>query len=382
MVFIFYPLFANSQAEQNKPPANYFKDSYAESRQQFLESVKSVKNSVVQEKFFASPKDKTLFTDMAWIKNKPGNTRLQVYISAVHGIEGYVGSALQSWLLTHPEVLDSSSDYVFLHALNPYGFKNNRRVNENNVDLNRSFLQNLSDFPKINGSYGEIKDFLNPSVPANTNPFSRFGFLVSSLKLIFENSIETLRKGILIGQYQYPKGIFYGGAEIPYQISILKELKDEIFYRYQKVFVVDIHTGYGKMNELHLLANSNASVSSKLLNSIFQNRVDYGDKDKFYRTTGDVISFLEAQSSSEHTIHGVVFEFGTLNSQTTLGSIESLRRIVLENQKFHFGATSTFVGQEINNLFKELFYPDNPEFRSIIFLKAQTEISFINNYFR
>jgi hypothetical protein len=29
---------------------------------------------------------------------------------------------------------------VFVHALNPFGFKHHRRVNEDNVDLNRNFL--------------------------------------------------------------------------------------------------------------------------------------------------------------------------------------------------------------------------------------------------
>ncbi|MFT7599488.1 MAG: hypothetical protein ACI8TP_002421 [Acidimicrobiales bacterium] len=62
--------------------------------------------------------------------------------SAIHGVEGYGGSALQSQLL---EGLGSAgwtspTRLVVVHALNPVGFSWVRRVNEDNVDLNRNFI--------------------------------------------------------------------------------------------------------------------------------------------------------------------------------------------------------------------------------------------------
>lgn len=69
--------------------------------------------------------------------------RLIVLSSGLHGVEGYLGSAVQCAILeeelegwTPPDRLA----VVMIHALNPYGFAFHRRVNENNVDLNRNFL--------------------------------------------------------------------------------------------------------------------------------------------------------------------------------------------------------------------------------------------------
>ncbi len=60
------------------------------------------------------------------------------------GAEGYAGSAIQIAILSDicasynaEEMRHRHPTLVFVHALNPYGFANNRRVNEDNIDLNR-----------------------------------------------------------------------------------------------------------------------------------------------------------------------------------------------------------------------------------------------------
>eukprot|EP01032_Pedospumella_encystans_P016815 gene16815-19167_t len=59
--------------------------------------------------------------------------------SAVHGIEGFCGSAIQTGLL-HSLSLPPGVAVVHVHAVNPHGFSHARRVNEDNVDLNRNFI--------------------------------------------------------------------------------------------------------------------------------------------------------------------------------------------------------------------------------------------------
>jgi hypothetical protein len=63
--------------------------------------------------------------------------RVVVHVSGTHGVEGYAGSAVQAAALHQlslqaKEVLTDASlpTLVFVHVLNPYGMKNNRRVNE------------------------------------------------------------------------------------------------------------------------------------------------------------------------------------------------------------------------------------------------------------
>ena len=69
--------------------------------------------------------------------------KVMLHISGTHGPEGFAGSAIQAAILDQLAAKPLSKDdptVVFVHALNPYGFANNRRVNEDNVDLNRNYL--------------------------------------------------------------------------------------------------------------------------------------------------------------------------------------------------------------------------------------------------
>lgn len=363
-----------------------FKNSYEEAKTQFLESahqLSKIKGLEVIHKSYPSPFDSHLTTDAIWIKTKPNNTSLQVFISGIHGIEGFTGSAVQSWLLQQKITPNSNSDYLLIHALNPYGFKNYRRVNEANVDLNRNFAVDEKTFKTVNSSYAEINSFLNPSVKVHLNFLSRFKFIFSAGELILRYSLESLRKAILSGQYEFPNGIYYGGSTPQYQTQIIDDVYRKFIQHYLKVFVVDLHTGYGQKNKLHLLANSQKEPRAVILNQIFsKDRIDYGDKKHFYSVTGDLLTYLGAQSKTQNQITGVAFEFGTLDSQTTLGSIESLRRMILENQKYHFTAENTKTEQEVDHLFKELFYPQNDDFKKNVLSQTAIEILKIDNYLK
>jgi hypothetical protein len=107
-----------------------------------------------------------LGTDVAVLKGAGSPERFLIHLSGIHGVEGYAGSAIQSASLKYlgeqynknkqdkeefktsneeEDVEQEENDVysptiVFVHAMNPYGFANNRRVNEDNVDLNRNFL--------------------------------------------------------------------------------------------------------------------------------------------------------------------------------------------------------------------------------------------------
>ena len=64
-----------------------------------------------------------------------------VIISETHGVEGFCGSGCQVGFLVERvyEGLPKTVGVALVHALNPYGFAWLRRVNEDNVDLNRNF---------------------------------------------------------------------------------------------------------------------------------------------------------------------------------------------------------------------------------------------------
>jgi len=81
-----------------------------------------------------------------------------IHSSGTHGIEGYLGSAIQLRFL-HELFLQNAQrlcttdnvrapptkntpvkKILLIHAINPYGMRHHRRTNENNVDLNRNVL--------------------------------------------------------------------------------------------------------------------------------------------------------------------------------------------------------------------------------------------------
>ena len=104
----------------------------------------------------------TLHTDIASAGN-PDSDYLLMVTSGTHGIEGYLGSEIQSRLLAEGIVAADARDChaVMVHAVNPYGFAWHRRVNEDNVDLNRNFIDFDAPLP-VNEDYEEFYSLLNP----------------------------------------------------------------------------------------------------------------------------------------------------------------------------------------------------------------------------
>jgi len=88
-----------------------------------------------------SPTGEELTIDVA-CSNEFNSGRAIVISSGLHGVEGFLGSAIQLALLERYQELASSSGskLVLIHALNPYGFAWLRCWNEYSIDLNHNFL--------------------------------------------------------------------------------------------------------------------------------------------------------------------------------------------------------------------------------------------------
>ena len=81
-----------------------------------------------------------------------------------------------------------------------------RRFNENNVDLNRNFLPPGVPYEGAPPGYDQLDSFLNPPTPPSWDfYYARAGWLV------LRHGMSALKQAIARGQYEYPKGLFYGG---------------------------------------------------------------------------------------------------------------------------------------------------------------------------
>ena len=121
-------------------------EDYFVSRDKFIKLAKAMPNM----EHYSLPIYNTLTTDVA-IKKGTSDTVL-LHISGTHGPEGFAGSSIQRSYLysghrrSHKRGKAATATQIYVHALNPYGFAFNRRVNEDNIDLINS-VYNFSSEP-------------------------------------------------------------------------------------------------------------------------------------------------------------------------------------------------------------------------------------------
>lgn len=349
----------------------FYKQTYEDSRSLFLSNISDLKKEIPNLRHHAlkipSTKSQNLMTDILYLPPKSGKKeRLLILVSGIHGIEGFVGSALQNLFLKENFFgqRDENLGIFVVHALNPYGFKYERRVSENNIDLNRNFDTSPALFQLKNQGYQNVRDLLNPQEPIGSGFWNRAKFYFQCVKVILQYSMDSLRRAILKGQYQFPDGIYFGGQSFEPQKDLLEKKLLEVTQGFSQVLLVDLHTGYGARGQLHLFADRAPELDADYLSKIFaSHNLDYGQKKDFYEATGGLVVYSAKLLKRRTRYAGIVFEFGTLDSQKTLGSLDSLYRIVRENQKHHHGSRSDSDEQEIQRLFYEMFYPRDSQWR-------------------
>ncbi len=311
--------------------------------------------------------------DYLYLMNK-SEAPLILIQSGMHGVEGHVGSAVQCFLLRslkRSPVHDVN--FIFIHGINAHGFEHNRRVNHNNVDLNRNFFEDASGYQTTNEGYSKLEHFLNPKEPTKIHWLSKPQFLGSTLIQLIQSSKDAIKRALLKGQYQYPKGISFGGTQLEPQNQVLLQLWTRFGSLHEKLLLIDLHTGYGERGRLHLMSHSSHAEDAERLQKLFTpTSVDFGDHKDFYQTTGDGVAAFVKKFRAKNA-NGVAFEYGTLNSQNLMGSLDSLYRLIIENQGFQFGFADESSEKKTRNLFIEMFYPSDPVWRQSVLQQTQVE---------
>lgn len=165
-----------------------------------------------------------------------------VIVSGTHGVEGYSGSALQRWWLEErASKLAPGVRVVMIHAFNPVGFSWVRRVNEDNVDLNRNFVDWSQPAPG-NDAYGEIADLL---VPEEWNDTTQAETMNALLAVAGEVGMVRFQEIISGGQYDHPNGVFHGGSGPVWSHRWAAEHLPEIVGDASRCCIIDLHTGLG-----------------------------------------------------------------------------------------------------------------------------------------
>jgi hypothetical protein len=222
--------------------ARTFAESYAEAREKFLEACARRDERIVSYRNpHDGPNGEPLFADAAWIGPLDAEAVLVVQ-SATHGIEGYAGSAIQThWLFGEANPPDGVA-ILFVHALNPYGFAWTRRFNEDNVDLNRSFIDRSRGVYPENAGYAALADAI---VPKGWTPEARKAADEKIAAYAGEHGERAMMLAFKLGQYDDPKGVYYGGRAPTWSGDVVQKICDEHLSNVRRAALIDIHTGLG-----------------------------------------------------------------------------------------------------------------------------------------
>ena len=240
--------------------ATTFSTSYREARDRFRTIAQSagcsLESYAIDQR---GPEGETLTLDVAFY-GATHPQRVVVVSSGLHGTEGFCGSAIQLALLEqHWPQLNLAADtaVILLHALNPYGFAWRRRCNEENVDLNRNFLLPGEPYQGSAEPYRDLDAFLNP--PSPPSPFDPYW--LKALGLILRYGLSALKNTLPVGQYDFPKGLFFGGHHSSQTQQILAEHLPHWLGTADQVVHLDLHTGLGKRGAYTLLLDPGVSAS-------------------------------------------------------------------------------------------------------------------------
>jgi hypothetical protein len=362
----------------------YFQESYEECRQSFLQEAANVINEYEQAELsyiqVPSQIDQELFIDLLYIPPIQDSAKLLVISSGIHGVEGYVGSAIQQMFIKEmlKEDLLSEMGVLLIHSMNPYGFKYTRRVTENNVDLNRGSEMDPGLFENKNPGYGALYEMLNPKGEAsNASLRNQFFYLITISKMMKE-STSVLRQAILQGQYEYPEGLYFGGIDFEPQIDSLKRILPDLFSPYETILEIDLHTGYGARGVLHLFSNPvDDPEQVEKTEFVFNGQyIDWGDSEDFYTVLGGFSEFLSKIKPNASYLY-MPFEWGTLDSHKTFGSLHSLQNMISENQGYHYGYKNNRQQERIEWTLLEMYYPKSDAWRSEVLASGRAMLNLV-----
>ncbi len=303
------------------------------------------------------PTGEDLAIDIGWF-GASNPRRVLVHSSGLHGVEAFTGSAIQlQWLHEGIPPVPEHAAIVLVHVLNPYGMAWLRRVNENNVDLNRNFLAPKEEFAGAPEGYGTLNRFLNPETP----PVRDF-FYWRVARLVARHGMPALRQAVAGGQYDYPNGLFFGGARLEEGPSKFQRYIADHLRGVERIVAIDVHTGLGRFGNDTLLVDRIAAPM----------RAAFGDRLQLLNNSGVAYEARGSQQSMYYRlfpnaeVYFLSQEFGTYHPPRVL---EALRA---ENRWHHFGAGTVDHTTKIK--LRKMFNPDSKRWRRSILERGEQVI--------
>jgi hypothetical protein len=238
--------------------------------------------------------------------------------------------------------------------------QNWERNNPTNVDLNRNFIR--GDFAALadaNAEYPTLSPYLNPGGALQNLPQARLSFIASTIKNLAAFGARRIREAVLMGQYRFPRGIYFGGAALQFKTAAMVEVYLRTFAGYREVVHLDFHTGYGPRGEMTLVTSPHEKASAVEISARFDAPlVAAANPDEFYSIQGDMIDWeynLAAAEFPGMKFFGATCEFGTYGD-SILQAARSLRITILKNRLKQYGG-SREASRWVEREYRELYLP-------------------------
>jgi hypothetical protein len=350
------------QEGESMEHSQFFSSDYTQARQKFVAAALAA--GLTHEAFVhpsqRGPHGEGLFIDVARQGPAQASTVL-LTSSAVHGIEGFAGSAGQIATLSTGllKQLPPDTAVVHVHALNPYGFAHQRRVNEDNVDLNRNFIDWQAPRPAEHPHTETLYRLLLP------DDWSGELHAKSSAQIdafISQHGVKTYQAAITQGQYRFADGLYYGGTEPVWSHRIWRQILDRHVKGARQLVHVDLHTGLGPYGYGEL---------------IFSEPKDSAAYRRAHAWWGDSVTCTLEGTSTSAVLSGDIeqsFKTGLPGTEVTsvtleFGTVairEVLESLIADNWLHIKGQMGTPLAAQIKRQLRYCFYGEEPVWQSMI----------------
>ena len=347
-----------------------FAETYSEARSRFLAAVteRAAQLESFRNPCGLGPDGEPLYTDVAWI-GPAQPERLLFCVSGTHGVEGFAGSAIQCGLLRagFPGKASDGLAFLLVHALNPYGFGYQRRVNEDNVDVNRNFVDH--EHPPGNPGYEDVHGAVVQGTWDEAGGRRADELLRDYTQ---QHGMRALQTAITHGQWTHPDGLFYGGTGPVWSHRTLRTIASRYLQGVPRIGYIDLHTGLGRRSwgepifrggpDPHALDRARAWYGEHLTIS------DNGSSSST-PIVGNTASLVASVLEETQLITAITLEFGTLSGTEVLAALRDDNWLHL-NKRAPRGRA-----EEIKRAILDAFYPGDQEWRDAVWERAAVVFS-------
>ncbi len=316
------------------------------------------------------PFGESLSTDVA-VLGDPGAKRLLVAISGTHGVEGYYGSDCQTQWLQGFDTRELPADtaVVMVHLINPWGTAWLRRVNEDNLDLNRNHLNFDLPLPD-NQAYAALHEIYACTQLQGPERERADARLDAQVQAHGWPAVMSIVEG---GQHSHPDGLFYGGLAPSWSNRTLHAIIQAHLSQAKVAMCFDLHTGAGDYGHPMLL-----TIAQRAYPALPEAQAVFGPWLFTLITGAQTLSDTGvAATATGYTSQALIDALPTVRLMPFViecGTYpgEAVHRHLRDDHWLHlYGNPHDMVGRQIKTDLLEQFYPADSDWQEMVWVRTR-----------